>query len=838
MELVALPEGADLDALSSAYAALKLYPEAKLLKPSQFSKSASRAFKRFKHLFRLTEEIPKEVERLILVDTCSLERFKQLPRYRELVVYDHHEGCKLPDAILKVEKVGACTTILVGELEKKGLPLSGEEATLLLLGIYEDTGKFLHLGTTPRDLRAAAFLLEKGADLSEVERILEERLSKKDLEVLTDLLEGIEYLKTPEGFRVAVATFRGEDYRPDFQELIYRIREFTENVDGFFIIYEAGGKTYVFGRSNNAGFDSSAVLRKLGGGGHAEASSLKLEGISAERVKRRLKEVLTGRLENLYLENFVSRPPLVVKKEEGIEEALKKLVDFGFAGAPVVDDRMKPVGVVFKKDLLRALKHLKEKPLKVSDVMDTDIKVLSLRDTLWEAEEVLAKYGKKLLPVVDEEGKVVGVITRLDLFRNIISETPVGRGRKVELPSNIRDFAAEVGRIAEEMGLKAYIVGGVVRDIILQRPVWDLDVVVEGGNAVELAKRVAERFGVKVHPFEEFGTAHLKFGKLKVEFATARRERYEEVGAYPQVETASLKEDLFRRDFTINTMALALNPDRFGELIDLLGGLEDLKKGVIRVLHSLSFVEDPIRILRALRFAGRFGFELSKATRMLLRRAVELGVLKKAPKGRIANELRLALREDRFIEILKLYKKYGVLEQIFPEGFTWSKVDWSKLEKLKQLLDEFREFTDIPGWVMLVFLLLQYPEEKALRFLGELSAPSKVREIYLTAKRELGRISKLVREVRYPSELRRNLKRYPDEVIILAAAAGGEKVEKLVRFYLREVKPLKVKVDVEPLKRKGLKGKDLGKEIERLKDQKLDEILREKWKSIAEGIKS
>ena len=849
MKLVVLPVGADLDALSSAYGVLKLHPDAKLLKPLQLSKSASRAFKQFKHLFRIEEEVPSKVETLFLVDTCSFSRIPKYPRFEKLVVYDHHEGCdkenvtpkvdisnfpefSLKEVTLKVDKVGACTTLLVEELKEKQVELTPQEATLLVLGIYEDTGKFLHLGTTPRDMEAAAYLLGKGADLKTVEEIVEDKLSKEELEVVYNLLRSIEYVKTPQGFRVAVATFKGETYRPDFQDLVYQLKEFTENVDGFFIVYEAGNKTYVFGRAVNPEYNTAEVMKKLGGGGHGEASSLKLEGISAERVKKRLLDILQGRFENIYLENFISFPPLKVRADETVEEALKKLVDFGFAGAPVVDEEGKPQGVVFKKDLLRALKHLENKTAKVIDFANTDAKVLHLKSTIWEAEEILSRFGQKLIPVVDEKGNVVGVLTRLDIFKNILSETPAEGGhRKIKLPSNIEDFAKTVGKVAKELGMRAYIVGGVVRDILLNKPVWDLDIVVEGGNAVDLAKKIGEIYGVKVHPFEDFKTAHLAVGKLKVEFATARRESYERSGAYPKVEPASLKEDIFRRDFTINTMAIALNPEDFGTLIDYLHGEEDLKNGVIRVIHSLSFVEDPIRILRALRFAGRFGFELSKGTKSLLKRAVELGVLKNAPRGRVANELRLALREDRFLEILKLYKKYRILEQIFPRGFQWSMVDEEELKKLKELLDRYPHIKR-PGWVLLVALLLPMKEEDALKVLKELSAPSEIFEIYNQAKHEAGKILKVLREEKTPYGLLKALKPYRDETLLIVASKGSKKIERLIEFYLQELKPLKVKVDVEKLKKLGLKGKELGTAIEKERESIINSLLEEKLSAI------
>jgi tRNA nucleotidyltransferase (CCA-adding enzyme) len=830
MKLIILPIGADLDALSSAYGVLKIYPDALLLEPKQLSKSAARVFKDFYNLFeeRLLKEAPQKVETLILVDNSYLDRLPVVPKYENLIIWDHHEVKNLPYHSGRIEKVGACTTLLVEEIKNRNVEITPREATLLILGIYEDTGNFLHLGTTERDFYAAGYLLSEGADLTTVREYIEEKISKDELEVVYKLLKGIEYIETPEGFRVAVATFKGEEYRPDFQDLVYELKEFTENVDGFFIIYEAGNKTYLFGRSNNPKFNTADILRRLGGGGHKEASSLKLEGVSAERIKKRLIDILQGNIPNIYLENFISYPALTLPVNLTAKEALKILTDYNFAGAPVVDEEGKPLGVVFKKDLLRALKHLKNP--KVEDVYNPDIRSLNLKDTIWDAEEILTKYGQKLIPVTDERDKVVGVLTRLDILTNILKEIPESaRRKKIRLPDNIRDFAETVGKLAKKLGMKAYIVGGVVRDIILGKPVWDIDIVVEGGNAIELAKEVAKHYGVKYHPFEEFKTAHLKIGNLKVEFATARRESYERSGAYPKIEPASLKEDIFRRDFTINTMAISINPEDFEILIDYLGGLEDLKKGIIRVLHPASFIEDPVRILRALRFAGRFGFELSKGTKTLLKQAVKLGVLKNAPRGRIANELRLAMREENFLRILELYRKYKVLEQILPDGFQWSMVKERSLQKLHELLKEFPEIKK-PGWVLFVNLLLGLKEEAALRVLKELSAPSDVIEIYKQAKRDFRRIINSVKSAGKPSELLKLLKPYrPEALLIVASRTEDKQVEELIKFYLKKLKPYKVKVDIEKFKKMGLKGKELGEAVEREKAKLLDEIFKDEF---------
>jgi len=838
MDLIVLTPGADLDALSSSYGVLKINPNAKLLKPLSLSKSAGKVFKDFQNLFKdfIIENPPKEIEKLILVDTHSLSRLenlKDLPKFKKLVIYDHHplkENIEFEGII--DTSVGSATTLIVEEIKRKNIPLNKEEATLLLMGIYEDTGFFKYNGTSPRDLMMAAYLLEKGAEISTVRYYVEEKFTIEHLEIAYKLLQSIEYIKTEEGYKVALAHFKGEEYTPDIQNLLYQLKEFEANhLAGFFIIFEAGNKTYIFGRSLIEEFNVSKYLEKLGGGGHKGAGSLKLEGISAERVKKRLKDILTGKLRDISVKNFMSFPPLVIPLNTTVAQALETLSGYGFASAPVVEnlENKKLVGVIYKKDLLRAERHLGgNTPLET--ILSEEFKYLTQEATVWQAEEILSKFGQKLIPIVnnEEEKKVIGVITRLDIFHSIIEELPekeTGK-EKIKLPENIREFAKKVGELAEKLGIKAYIVGGVVRDILLQKPVWDLDIVVEGEenvDAIQLAKKVAEEYGVKVHIFEEFRTAHLKLGNLKVEFATARREKYEGAGAYPKVERASLKEDILRRDFTINTMAIALNPDNFERLIDYLGGREDLKKGLIRVLHSMSFIEDPIRILRALRFAGRFNFQLSKGTKHLLKQAVKAGVLKNAPKGRIANELRLAMREDNFLEILKLYRKYKILEQIFPKGFQWSMIKEEEIKELHKLLKEKIIETPYPGWLIFINLLLGLKKEETLKFLKELSAPNKVINVYQQLKQYFARIQHRALKASRPSELFLGLREYEPETLLIVSAYSNKKIKERILFFLKELRNFKANIDIKALKEKGYEGKLLGEKILEEKLRQMDE---------------
>ena len=176
------------------------------------------------------------------------------------------------------------------------------------------------------------------------------------------------------------------------------------------------------------------------------------------------------------------------------------------------------------------------------------------------------------------------------------------------------------------MDCNAYVAGGFVRDLLLQVKNTDIDIVIEG-DGIRFAKTLAEQRHGIVHPHEKFGTATVIFpDQTRIDVATARLEYYEHPAAMPTVELSSIKLDLYRRDFTINAMAIHLNPDRFGTLVDYFNCQNDLKERRIQVLHNLSFVEDPTRIFRAIRFEGRLDFTITRHTEKLIKNTVQMNL--------------------------------------------------------------------------------------------------------------------------------------------------------------------------------------------------------------------
>ena len=341
---------------------------------------------------------------------------------------------------------------------------------------------------------------------------------------------------------------------------------------------------------------------------------------------------------------------------------------------PVQSDA-KVVGLLRRQDLDRALEH-KLGSLRVRDIMHCDFPHLRETDALSAAEAALAQHGRDALPVFDADGQLRGMVSRGDLLRQraesqgslrtvALSGTPHG-----EVIQRIADLAGSVG-----IGL--WLVGGSVRDLLLGRPCDDLDFVAES-EPRRLARLLESRLGGISGPLTPFGTFRwfpnektagrlsLASGRLPehIDFAGARAETYAAQAALPQVFSSNLQQDLLRRDFSINALAIPVAPSA-GPVVDPTGGLDDLDAGVIRALHPLSFHDDPLRILRAWRFRARFGFAIEPRTMELMQ--VARPALGGISGTRLRNEIDLLLQEERPGAILLAMQQAELLTAIHPD---------------------------------------------------------------------------------------------------------------------------------------------------------------------------
>jgi tRNA nucleotidyltransferase (CCA-adding enzyme) len=680
--------------MASMLAAKKLYPEAVMVFPGsqennlrEFLVESTFYFFNFAKIKDL--EFAK-IDRLILVDTRQAGRigkFENLVKEKkiDIHIYDHHPDSEddVSGSIELVKPVGATVTILTELIRERGIQLTPDEATILTLGIYEDTGSFTFSSTTPADYEAARFLLTQGANLNMVSDMLTRELTAEQISLLHDLIHSAT-THTINTIPICITRASVDKYIGDFALLVHKLMD-MENLNVLFALARMEDRIYMVARSRLVEVNVGEIAAVFGGGGHSSAASATIKDLTLIQVEEELFRILQSWINpKQRAKHLMSSPVISVSPKVNLQEAADLLTRYNINAAPVLDGE-RLVGILSRQMIDKGIYHgLKDVP--VSDFMGTEFSSVSPEASLLEIQEHLVDLQQRLLPVV-EDSKVVGVITRKDLLNTLlhdpsriptylyepVQQTENKRRKNVsnimreQLPRRINEILEEAGRIAAKHNYRGYAVGGFIRDLLLRRPNLDIDIVVEG-DGIEFAKDFAESYDARVRSYKKFGTAVVIFPDgFKIDVATARLEYYEYPAALPTVELSSLKLDLYRRDFTINTLAVELNPGRFGQLIDYFGAQRDFKDKAIRVLHNYSFVEDPTRVLRAIRYEQRLGFRIMKHTSNLIDNAVKMKLLVQLSGRRLTNELKLILTEEDPIPAIKRMNEYNILPFLHPD---------------------------------------------------------------------------------------------------------------------------------------------------------------------------
>ena len=826
MEIITTHEMADFDALASLIAAKKLYPKAHLVLPGSQEKQVRDYLKESPFALELipaNKVKPEEVSLMVVVDTKLKERIGPLGKVVELGkaklhVYDHHPSHPkdLQGDLEVVRETGAATTILVKILRDRGIKISPEEATLFTLGIYEDTGCFTFNSTTPEDLEAAAYLLACGAELNTVSDYVKRELTPEQVDMLNEMIKNAEEHNF-NGVDVVITSISRERYVGDLAVLAHKFKD-MKNLNVLFVLARMDDRITLIARSRIPLVNVGEIAEEFGGGGHPSAASAMIKDMTLVQAKELLIETLNAHLSKVHTASSVMVVPVLwIAPHAPIKEVEQMMVRYNINAMPVLENEDgKLLGVITRQTVEKALYHgLGEAP--VEDYMSTDIESVDPQTPLTEVERVMMEKNQRIVPVVEDD-KVVGIVSRGDVLRVLyreLSYSPqplkesassfpfVKNVRSIlrdRLPDYCNNILKEAGDVANEMGVNVYVVGGFVRDLLLRVDNLDIDLVVEGGDGIVFAHHLASRFGGRVNAHKKFHTAVVVLPDgFKIDVATARMEYYEEPAALPVVKMGSIKRDLYRRDFSINAMAIKLNGENAFHLIDFFGGQKDLKEKRIRVLHNLSFVEDPTRAFRAIRFEQRYGFRIGKQTERLIKIAIKENCFEALSKHRLFTELRLMLSEREPWSMVKRMDQLGLLKFVHP-----------RLRITSSLEELFEELDDVVAWYSLLFLeetiepwilylAALFSHLKAVEVKGaltELGLPRhhlrQIFRIHVTAPR----LVKVLEEhdVEDRVWLLEELKDKPTDLLLYVMALSKEdKVRKGISVFLtmlRKVKPL------------------------------------------------
>jgi tRNA nucleotidyltransferase (CCA-adding enzyme) len=487
-----------------------------------------------------------------------------------------------------------------------------------------------------------------------------------------------------------------------------------------------------------------------------------------------------------------------------------------------VTDDGKLVGSVAREDLDRAIGHgLSHAPVK--GIMSGRALEAGADAPLSELQQLLAESAEGRIAIVDGEA-VAGVVTRRDVLRALdeAAEPADETGESIAaelgaLPRLERAFGAIAA--ASEGVEGVYLVGGTVRDILLGEESFDVDIAVEG-DAIALARRIARELDGRTREHEKFGTAVVLYGEgERVDVVTARTEFYDAPAALPAVEHASIREDLFRRDFTINAMAASLKGEDFGRLVDPFGGREDLATGTVRVLHNLSFIEDPTRIFRAIRYENRYGFRMDEHTARLARSCVELGLVGDLSSARLRDELTALLEEGEVSHSLPRLAELGAAGAIHPH--------LAADDEAVALFDRGRKLArelgvDAPDWRLgLTVLARRMPAAEVTDWLDRLKLRKRDADLVAAAVTVAPRIvSRLREEALLPSDIVAMADQYAPDAPLFALAL--DELEPL-RRYFEELRHVRLDVAGAELAELGLgESPRVGEILAELRQRKLD----------------
>ncbi len=866
--LIVTHDHADFDALASAVAASKLYADSWMALAAPCNHNVRAFLNLYRDFLPLVDIKDDEAryDRMVVVDANRRKRIEKyaalLDRGVELHLYDHHteQESDLEASYEFLESVGATATLMVEEIRKRGSHLEDWEATLLAMGIYEDTGNLMFNTTTPRDVEALSFLWQKGVKIEMLQEFLQVSLTVSQRNLLEKLISQTEFYEVKQR-RIMLSWASLEGYVYGIGELVQHLSELGE-AEAVFCLVEMEGKVLLIARSYSEDINLLELLSWWQAKGHSSAATVTLKEKTLEEVKRELWEIIQNHLEvPARAREIASSPVNTVQPATTVEEALDMLYRLGHSGFPVLEDG-RLVGVISRKDLEKARRSsLTHAPVK--GFMSKKVISAHPEDSVNHVQRLMMSHNIGRVPLVNQKGELEGLVTRSDLLYflyNIESKKKTYRGisktndsgvedikNSGSLPDSLEDledltglinrnlsFRVQrllllIGQAAEKEDLKVFLVGGSIRDLLLGEVFpKDLDFVVLF-EAIPFAEKLSHLLGGKLQVFEPFGTASIFLPDgMRLDLVTARKEFYAAPGKLPQVETSSLKNDLFRRDFTINTLACSLNPDSFGQLQDFFGGIKDLQKGILRVLYHLSFVDDPLRILRAVRFEQRFGFKMEKETAQYLKKAVRRRLLEKVTRDRLNGELRLVFGEDDPVAALKRMHGLGIFSFAFPRLRPDYKT-WWMLYRVKEVLDwaHSQEWESRPDEELVYLGALYYGAPRQTLFsVGRRMhySRSRVQMLVACAEGVPEVLEKFKEEKLRPSTVYNTLDPLPTEaLLLLMAVSEEERVREYPRWYWNNLQKTGPHLRGHHLKQMGIQqGPLMGRVLQDLKEAVLD----------------
>jgi tRNA nucleotidyltransferase (CCA-adding enzyme) len=847
----------DFDAIGAMLAAQKLYPESVILFPGSQEKNLRDFFiHSMGYLFNMANPATIDfsgTQRLVIVDTRQRSRLSGVETLLEkpdlmIDIYDHHPS--FPDEIKGTYNLskpyGSTTTIMCELLREKKISINSDEATVMALGIYEDTGNFTYTSTTRADFEQAGFLISCGACLSTISSLVVKEMKTEQVTWLNELINEMTTIAV-NGIQVHLSAIAASHYIPDLASIVQKIVR-MENLDCFFAIVLMGSKVYVIARNRLHEMDVGKILGSLGGGGHSYAASAKVENQTLPQVEIRLTKLIEQQIRHVRVaKKLMSSPAITITADQSCLDAAQKMIRYNINTLLVLDSQTLEYSGYITRHVAQKTIHHKLGDQPVVDYFEPGGQSVSLSCDLAEIEQKIIDLKQRVVPVMENQ-IISGVITRTDLLNFIVEHNReivqsekkdisglkprtkyVGNLLKTRLNQRIRTLLSDIGSAGDTLGVEIFVVGGFVRDLMLERPIEDVDVVVEG-DGIAFARYFASMHHCRLHQHRKFNTAVIIFEDgFKIDVASARLEYYATPAALPVVENSSIKMDLARRDFTINTLAISLNAESFGTLIDYFGGVRDIKDKIIRIIHNLSFIEDPTRIFRAIKFSNRFGFRVGKVTANLIKNALNVGAVKHLSGLRVLSELKQIFSEDNPLPAVQTMADYDI-DKVIHHDLKLTDTTRALFKSVGKTLawhDLLYEDDAYPRWsVYFMAWLHGYSFTVSSQIADRLMFPIKERELLLEQRIKAAQRIRLI-EKNYPvsnQQMYRWLIHFKTECLLfMLALTKKESVRKAISHFYTHQRKTQPLIGGKDLKSVGIKpGPIYSTILNKIIDEKLD----------------
>lgn len=846
-EIIALPQNADLDTLAAVRCLLLINPKARIIHPVKLRQNAWEIARK-QSWFTTIPINNVDFSRVNRVHLTNIFRPQQNPQLAEkllrsnatIVVY----GNQTPELQFKIRHKPtdtlSLTAFLVNKLINRNHQLDYQDKLVFCSAISEKTWAGLSFRVTPGDLNALSFLRQNKLSARRISNSIVLGLREGQTGLYNHMLKNIQDIHPgnwPSTLISVTSSGDIQDLEPVVDAVWSDIGQYV-----LIIIVSSGGFSRVWSRSNLSQVDFCEIFRQYKPFRSRSWICFNLYGKSHHANQKQILASLDANLKpDITAADIMSVVPRTIAWDATVKSALTEMLKFNIMSL-LVEKAGKFVGIICRRDLDRA-RQMELYDSQIGTWLSSSNPVVAPSTPVRVLKNIMVRYNITRLPVIENE-EVKGIIGAHELLRALPDHLPpppdyLPFAHEIATPEpamleqlfrqvfslGLLHLLIRIGRFASRKNILAFAVGGFVRDLLLERRNLDIDIVIIG-DAIPFAQELSQKLGCPHKVFTRFHTARIYIDDLKIDFSSARIEHYANVGALPQIEFSGLSSDLYRRDFTINALALAINEENFMQLKDYFGGFADLQARKLRVLHSFSFLEDPTRLFRIIRFASRFNFSLEKDTRRAFDLAINRDVVSQLSLKRIGAEISRCLCDERPHRIIAKLFSVGLMRYLNPV-LSDTEVLPGRFRLIRGLVRRFAPISsEIDEEAIYWTGLLSVPDyEEAKKVIDAIGLPHDRRRIVLQSLEAMREVPSLLANIDCKNhvELYELLSKLDLETLLtLIAFSSNNNNSRKILYFIGELRGIKCKITGADLVNAGIPpGPVYGRIFEQIRNHKL-----------------